>query len=171
MKSFSRSSIGGGFNECIKLELGEKATFNYRCKSMGGDDEYELICEIIHRTNNYFIVHADKINDSNVNLDCYLDIYVLDKLNLTDDYTGLTHINLANTPTFNKYFDCVIYVNNRIQNYGCVNSDNSHVDILNRINCLDNCKLLSDDMHHEKTGWSYCLNDSKSEICIERINV
>lgn len=94
----------------------------------------------------------------------FLDIYIFGDKNITDDHLGLTEINNANTPRFNKYFDCVIYLNERI-----LWEPFTEKEIYKKIKLLDNIKLGSVQVSKERSGWEYQLNTDTNNIGMVRI--
>jgi len=155
---YTSSTLAAGFHRKVKLCIDkENVKINYYKSSMGMDKiDFEMNGKIMLKNPQYMLVKIIDINKTPYV--SYLDIYVFENKNLTDDETGLTDINIANTPSYNTYFDCVIYVNNNmttvVNTYDAVL--NNYVSKLNNSKLCSNCNI--------KGGWSWYYNEETNKI-------
>jgi len=86
-------------------------------------------------------------------------MYILNNKNTTDDYIGITEINIANTPSFPKYFNCSILLNKNIAWDYAIDKDT--MDLLRMIN---NIKLILESDADETGGWSWHYTHGDAKI-------
>src|SRR3989304_7025908 len=129
-KTYQSRSSAGGFHLYITLILNDadvKIECDYVC--MGNSRyKYSLHGEYIHKSDNYILAKFTKFNDNPMVKNClmeygkdeivetpiFMDIFLLNNKSLTDDMVAPTEIHVANTPMFDKYFNCVINLNDNI---------------------------------------------------------
>jgi hypothetical protein len=98
--------------------------------------KYNLTGKIVMNEPNYKLIEIVKINKESFIFNPYIDMYLLNNKNITDDCTGMTDINIG-CITYPKHFDCIISLN---ENIAWQATNNRQEDLLLYIN---NIKLLS----------------------------
>lgn len=155
------ATYAGGYRLEIELVIeNDDIQITYLSSSLVKKMDYKVHGKIISKNPNYHLVKVLEIDNEKLKYSPFLDIYIFENKNLTDDYYGLTEINCANTPSFNKYFDCVIYLNKQI----CW--DISDIEMSEKINRLDNVKLFSGKS--ERSGWDWKYHEDEDKIRTER---
>lgn len=158
-KTFYRTVCAGGFSEEIILNIDSKMIkLSYKVNRMGGGESFMIKGEIVNENPNYLLTKITHLDAKELEYNPFIDIYVFEKKNTTDDYTGLTEIKNANCPQYNKYFDCVMYLN-----YNILWDPFLEKEILDKITSIHNVKLVSGD-EKRKGGWTWDYNKETDKI-------
>lgn len=163
--SYKRNVYAGGFSKTIELIhniTDEKCIITYCNHNMGGENEFTLkgnVNPFKGENKNYFLIEITHHNDISLTNSAYFDLYILDNKNVTDDCTGLTEIRCANSPSYNMYFNCVVYLN-----YNILWEPFVEENILKDLNCLNNAKLINYESE-ERYGWDWIYDEDTGKIC------
>lgn len=148
-KKYTRLESCSGFPKVITITFLEsgKVHITYEHKTLSSTIKFNITGKIVNESTNYILVKIMELDDKVITENICLDIFLFEKPNVTDDFTGLTSLNKSTSVLFNKFFNCALYINRNITVSG-------NKDIINKINLLDGVKSVSDDFS-EKGGWSY----------------
>ena len=152
---FQRTVNGRGFHDETKMIIDENdiVIIKHDHKSNGSGTHLIVKGQIILKNPQYLLTKITEID--NQESEAYLDIYILGDKNEPDDAIGVTF--LCDLPSYNKYFDCVIYVNKHIICDLYIGCDKEKIDR------LDNIKLSSSKLN-EIGRWDWKFDKETNKI-------
>ena len=164
METYCYNESAGAYDRNIQLKIDKEITITYKELTMGGRTEFTIKGAIINREPNYIITKVVNV-DGQETTGPYLEIFIFkNKKIITPAYHGLTNIRLANTPRYNKHFNCAVYLNEELlSEYWYA------VEVTpawEKIKMLNGIKLLSSTEEADKGGWDWSL-DKNNKICIK----